>query len=120
MLLPDLPRSPRLPQVQPPLPQPLKLTMNLILLERNPVRLLRLGPEVRHREAIVEVRAVVVHDCDWKHDVHAKLHLVSIVRTLIVRDGIEKGKQLQTYFEDFEIRTSHFEVFCKGEWREWL
>jgi hypothetical protein len=65
--------QPLLPQKQPSLPQPLQLTMDLLLLKRNAIRLLRLGPEIGHREAVIEVLAVVVHDCDWEHDVHAEL-----------------------------------------------
>lgn len=31
------------------------------------------GPEVGDLEALVEVVAIVEHDSDWEHDVHAKL-----------------------------------------------
>jgi hypothetical protein len=79
-ILPILPSSqtpfllqPLIPQKQPPLPQPLQLRVYLLLLKRYPIRLLRLRPEIWHREAIIEIRPVVVHYCYGKHDVHAKL-----------------------------------------------
>lgn len=49
------------------------------------MRVLRLGPEIRHGEARLKVRAEVVHPSDRKHDVHPE-------------------------FENFEIRATHDEV----------
>ncbi|KAK0101046.1 hypothetical protein ONS96_006276 [Cadophora gregata f. sp. sojae] len=61
------------PQIHPPLPQPLQLAMNLLLVKRDPIRLLRLWPEIWDRKTLVEVGTVVVHYSNWEHDVHAKL-----------------------------------------------
>lgn len=53
--------------------------MDLILFEWDSIRLFRLRPEIRYFEAIVEVRAVIVHDCYRKHDVHAELCVALVI-----------------------------------------
>jgi hypothetical protein len=65
------------------------------------MRLLLLGPEIWDGEALVEVRAVVVHYYDWEHDVHAKLIKLVWSRGLgtgdwelgIGREGRKEGKR---------------------------
>ena len=84
--------------------------MNLLLLKRNAIRLLRLRPEVGDREAPVEVRAVVVHDRDGEHNVHAELYqLVPLMECGRDEKGRGGGLRAGTYFEDFEIGAAHFE-----------
>jgi len=61
------------PYRQSPLLQMLQLLFDVILLERDRVSLPGLRPEVGHGEARVEIRAEVVHDADWEHNVHAEL-----------------------------------------------
>jgi hypothetical protein len=109
-ILPILPSSrtpfllqPLIPQKQSPLPQPLQFTPYLLLLKRNPIRLLWLRPEIRHREAIIEIRPVVVHYCYRKHDVHAELGVMLELRPFF-------GVIIETDFEDFEIGSSHCET----------
>jgi len=70
---PPLLHQPPLPQKQPLLPQSLQLSLDLIPLRRNPMRLIRLGPEAMHREPLVQVRAEVVHYADGEEDVHPEL-----------------------------------------------
>ena len=56
------------------------------------------GPELRHGEARVQVRAEVVHPPDGEGEVHAELWGV--------RDGTGEGKMgegREADFEDFEI-----------------
>lgn len=80
--------------------------MDLLLLKWDSIGLLRLGPEVGYREAIIEVCSVVVHYCYREHDVHSELEC-------LISD-VEEGRQevkLVTYFEDFEIGTTHFDYF---------
>lgn len=59
--------------LQVPRLQPLQLLCNLLSLVRDAMRLLRLGPEVGHRESAIQVRAEVVHDADGEENVHAEL-----------------------------------------------
>ena len=46
---------------------------NLFAVMGNLVALLGLRPEARNGETVVEVRAEIIHDADWEHDIHAEL-----------------------------------------------
>lgn len=50
-----------------------QLPINLFLLERDLVRLFGAGPEAGDVEAVVEVRAEVVHPADGEDDIYAEL-----------------------------------------------
>ena len=58
--------------------QPLQLLRDLLALVRDAMRLLRLRPEVGHRESAVQVRAEVVHDADGEENVHAELEALVV------------------------------------------
>jgi len=68
-----LPLQPLLPKIQPLLLQSLQFTLNLVSLKRDLVCLLWLWPEIGDGEPFIEVMAVVEHNPDGKHDVHAEL-----------------------------------------------
>lgn len=53
--------------------QSLVLSLELVAVPGELIRLAVLGPESIYRESIVEIRAKVVHDANWEHDIHAKL-----------------------------------------------
>jgi hypothetical protein len=69
LLFHPFPLQPSRASLQPPLLHPLQLTQDLVAIVRDLVGLVLVGPEALHAEAIVEVRAEVVHDRDWEHDV---------------------------------------------------
>lgn len=52
----------------------LVLSLDLVPVAGYLVALLGSGPETVHRKPVVEIRSKVIHDADWKHDVHAELH----------------------------------------------
>lgn len=81
LLLPPLLPQPLLPKIQPPSPQPLQLSLDLVPLERDPVCVLGLGPELGDGESRVEVGAKVVHDSDGEHDVHSELEDLQVKTT---------------------------------------
>ena len=58
---------------QAPRPQSLQLLLDILPIIRDLMRHLRLWPEIRDREATIEVRAEVVHESDGKHDVETEL-----------------------------------------------
>jgi hypothetical protein len=67
----------------------------------------RRGPEIRDREARVEVCAEIVHPGDGEHDVHAEL--IFWVRWRwgwFVGGGGREGRE-GTDFEDFEVGAAH-------------
>ncbi|KAI1189808.1 hypothetical protein F5B17DRAFT_156993 [Nemania serpens] len=76
--------EPPVPQVEPAGAQALQLGVDLVLVKRHAVGLLGLGPEVGHREPLVQVGSEVEHDADREHDVHAELF----------RGGERLGKQV--------------------------
>lgn len=56
-----------------------QLLINLLLVNRDFVRLLGSRPEVPDVKAVVEVRAEVVHPTDGEEDVHAELEYRRVV-----------------------------------------
>lgn len=52
----------------------LVLDLELLAVARQLVALFGSRPEVGDGEAVIEVRAKVVHDANGKHDIHAKLY----------------------------------------------
>lgn len=85
---------------------PLVLCLELLPVMRHRVAFLRLGPEVRDREAVVEVRAEVVHEANREHDIHAKLQRA---RTCVSTE-VTIGHALyisMPYLEDFEVEAGH-------------
>jgi hypothetical protein len=72
--------------------QPLQLLCNLLSLVWYAMCLLRLRPEVRHRELAVEICAEVVHDADREENVHAELLAVLVAK----RSGDEDERTLAT------------------------
>lgn len=69
----SFPPLPPLPPHQIQSPHPRQLPINLLLLKRDLVRLFGGGPEARDVEAVVEVRAEVVHPADGEEDVDSEL-----------------------------------------------
>lgn len=95
--------------VEPPRPKPLQLGLDLVALERHLVGLLRLGPEVGHREPVVEIRAKVVHDPDGEHYVDAELPT-----QLLAGEGSQVPVPFRvvvgaSYLEHFQIQPAHDE-----------
>lgn len=66
-------RQSLVPQIQPPSSQPLQLGLDFIAFRRYRVCFLGLGPKVRNRKAVIEVRAEVTHESDGKEDVRGEL-----------------------------------------------
>lgn len=62
---------------------PQDLCLDLVSLEGYLVALFLRGPEVGHGEAVLEVRAKVVHPADGKGEVHAKLMPESVVEGVV-------------------------------------
>lgn len=94
------------PQVQPSGTQALELSMNLIPLHRQLVRLLGLRPEVGDGEALVEVRTKVEHDAHGEHDIDAELCALELTSRRL-DSGKVRGGGGAADLEDFEVEAAH-------------
>ena len=83
--------------------------MYFLSLEGDLVRRFRLGPEVRHGEAVLEVGAEVVHPGNGKHDIHPKLATwrgeIERSHGYIVEGVVYRRA---SYLEYLKIGTSHY------------
>lgn len=96
----------------------LVLGLDLVSVLGDFVALLRLGPEARNGEAVVEVGSEIKHDSNRKHDVRAELCVV-LVSIIFAIGCLGRGQSgltdvcctegLATHLEHFEIETTHFE-----------
>ncbi len=86
--------------------------LELFAVARQLVALLGPRPKVGNGEAVVEVRAKVVHDANGKHDIHAEL-IVSSKSALGEPQGQGPPgttRKLGSYLEHLQIQTSHLAV----------
>ena len=84
-------------------PHPRQFAVNLVLLERDLVRLFRGRPEALDVKAVVEVRAEVVHPADGEEDVHAELEDMSVVLDCKIGERMDGRMDM-----DYTLNTSRF------------
>ncbi|KAB8349642.1 hypothetical protein FH972_023661 [Carpinus fangiana] len=111
-LAPLLPCQPLLTPREPALPQPRQLCTNLIALERDLVGLLGARPEVGHAEAVVEVRAEVVHVADREEDVEAELGDLEVRAAQVAVEDAREAAVEERCWHGFVGLSAGFALLC--------